>query len=137
LTATPYALYLQPDEYEMPSGANMTFEPKRPAFTKLVPIHAAYVGGDHYFGDHDDDRPEYFLWHEVDQTELDALKKEDQRRFDIEDVLTTDKVKALRSALANFVTAGAIRRLQRRADGQRPKHYAMIVHVETSRSAHD
>ena len=49
VTATPYALYLQPDEYEAPTGADMTFEPKRPAFTKLVPVHDAYVGGDQYF----------------------------------------------------------------------------------------
>lgn len=136
VTATPYALYLQPDEYEPEPNSNLLYEPKRPAFTKLVPVHSAYVGGDHYFGDHDDDRPEYYLWHPVDQNELDALKKEDRRRFNIEDVLVTDKVEALRSAVANFVTAGAIRRLHQKADGQRPKHYAMIVHVETSRSAH-
>ena len=118
------------------ANSNLLFEPKRPAFTRLVPVHSAYVGGDHYFGDHDEDRPEYYLWHPVDQNELDALKKEDRRRFNIEDVLITDKVDALRSAVANFVTAGAIRRLHQRAEGQRPKHYAMIVHVETSRSAH-
>ncbi|MDX2308770.1 MAG: Z1 domain-containing protein [Hyphomicrobium sp.] len=137
VTATPYALYLQPDEYEKPSGANMTFEPKRPAFTKIVPVHSAYVGGDRYFGDHDQDRPEYYLWHPVEQDELEALKKEDKRRFNIDDVLTTPKVKALRSAIANFVTAGAIRRLHQAAAGERPKHYAMIVHVETARSAHN
>ncbi len=136
VTATPYALYLQPEEYEAPTGANMTYEPKRPAFTKLVPVHDAYVGGDHYFGDHDENEPEYHLWHEVAQDELDALKKEDRRRFNIDDVLVTPKVKALRSAIANFVTAGAIRRLQQKADGKRPGHYAMIVHVETARSAH-
>lgn len=136
VTATPYALYLQPDEYEPEPNSNLLYEPKRPAFTKLVPVHGAYVGGDQYFGDHDEDRPEYFLWHPVDQSELDALKKEDRRRFNIEDVLITDKVEALRSAVSNFVTGGAIRRLHQRADGQRPKHYAMIVHVETARSAH-
>ena len=110
VTATPYALYLQPDEYEAPTGANLTFEPKRPAFTKLVPVHDAYIGGDHYFGDQEEDRPEYHLWHEVEQDELEALKKEDRRRFVIEDVLSTSKIKALRAAVANFVTAGAIRR---------------------------
>lgn len=136
VTATPYALYLQPDEYEAPTGANLTFEPKRPAFTKIVPVHSAYVGGDHYFGDHDESRPEYFLWHPVEQDELDALKKEDKRRFNIDDVLTTAKVMALRAAVANFVTAGAVRRLHQKAAGERPKHYAMIVHVETAKSAH-
>jgi Z1 domain/Recombinase/Recombinase zinc beta ribbon domain len=87
-------------------------------------------------GEHDEDKPEYYLWHPVDQNELDALKKEDRRRFSIDDVLITDKVDALWTAVANFVTAGAIRRLNQRAESQRPKHYAMIVHVETSRSAH-
>jgi hypothetical protein len=136
VTATPYALYLQPDEYEKPVGSNMLFEPKRPSFTKIVPVHSAYVGGDHYFGDHDEDRPEYYLWHPVEQDELDALKKEDKRRFNIDDALTTSKVKALRTAVANFVTAGAIRRLHQMAKGERPKHYAMIVHVETAKTAH-
>jgi hypothetical protein len=137
VTATPYALYLQPDEYDPPSGNNLTYEPKRPAFTRLVPVHGAYVGGDHYFGEHEEDEAEYYLWHEVAQDELDALKKEDRRRFSLDDVLTTGKISALRTAVANFVTAGAIRRLQQVADRQRPKHYAMIVHVETSRSSHD
>lgn len=137
VTATPYALYLQPDEYAAPTGANLTFEPKRPAFTKLVPVHSAYVGGDHYFADHDESQPEFFLVRDVDQNELDALKKEDKRRFNIENVLTTEKVEGLRSALAGFVTAGAIRRLQQQAAGERKKHYSMIVHVETARSAHD
>jgi hypothetical protein len=136
VTATPYALYLQPDDYETPTGANLTFEPKRPAFTKLVPVHSAYVGGDQYFGDHDDGKMEQHLWHEVDPNELDALKKEDRRRFSIEEALTTSKVQGLRAALANFVTAGAVRRLDQIATGQRPKHYAMIVHVETARTAH-
>jgi hypothetical protein len=104
--------------------------------TKIVPVHAAYVGGDQYFGDQADDSPEYHLWHEVEQDELEALKKEDKRRFNIDDILATSKVKRLRAAVANFVTAGAIRRLHQIAEKQRPKHYAMIVHVETARIAH-
>ena len=49
VTATPYSLYLQPTEIEV---ANViTFKPTRPAFTKLVPVPAEYVGGDTYFGD--------------------------------------------------------------------------------------
>lgn len=136
VTATPYSLYLQPDEYETQPGANFTFEPKRPAFTKLVPIHSGYVGGDHYFGEHDESAPEFYLWHEVDPDELSALKKEDRRRIRTDQVLTADKVQALRHALITFVTAASVRRLQQRASKEPPKRYAMIVHVETSRSAH-
>jgi hypothetical protein len=136
VTATPYSLYLQPDEYDAKPGANFTFEPKRPAFTKLVPIHSGYVGGDQYFGEYDVSAPEYYLWHEVDPDELLALRKEDRRRIKKDQVLTADKVQALRHALVTFVTAASIRRLQERASGERPKRYAMIVHIETSRSAH-
>jgi hypothetical protein len=40
VTATPYSLYLQPDNDE----TNQVFEPKRPAFTELVPVHSSYIG---------------------------------------------------------------------------------------------
>jgi hypothetical protein len=136
VTATPYSLYLQPEDYDMPPGANFTFEPKRPAFTQLVPIHSGYVGGDHYFGDHEPNEPEYYLWHPVEDDELTALRKEDRRRVKRGQELTADKVQALRHALVAFVTGACIRRAQQHGDGLPQKRYAMIVHIETSKSAH-
>ena len=136
VTATPYSLYLQPDEYEVSAGTNFTFEPKRPAFTKLVPIHSRYVGGDQYFGEHDEDSPEFYLWHEVNPDELSALRKEDRRRIKKSEILTINNTQALRHAIVTFVTAASIRRLQQRLHHEVPKRYAMIVHVETSRHAH-
>jgi hypothetical protein len=51
VTATPYSLYLQPDELEITKGAQtFVFKPIRPAFTVLLPIYKGYVGGDFYFG---------------------------------------------------------------------------------------
>ena len=38
VTATPYSLYLQPEE-EVVSGGVMLFRPKRPTFTKILPLH--------------------------------------------------------------------------------------------------
>jgi hypothetical protein len=136
VTATPYSLYLQPDDYDAAPGASFTFEPKRPAFTKLVPIHSGYVGGDHYFGEHEPTKPEYYLWHEVDPRELVVLKKEDRRRIKKADVLISDSIRALRHAIVTFVAAGCLRRLQQRAVNETPRRYAMIVHVETARSSH-
>ena len=46
VTATPYSLYLQPDEFEI---NNKIFKPIRPAFTVLVPEYDGYIGGDYYF----------------------------------------------------------------------------------------
>lgn len=136
VTATPYSLYLQPNEYDATSGTDFTFEPKSPAFTKLVPIHSGYVGGDQYFGEHDETKPEYYLWHDVDPNELIVLKKEDRRRIKKEDVLTSENVRTLRYAIVTFVAAGCLRRLQQRATNETPRRYAMIVHIETARSAH-
>ncbi len=136
VTATPYSLYLQPEDYPIQPGANFTFEPKRPAFTKLVPIHSGYVGGDHYFGEHTEDEAEYYLWHPIEDNELLALRKEDRRRVKKEQALTHANIAGIRHALITFVTATAIRRLQQKTAGQRPDRYSMIVHVETSRTAH-
>lgn len=135
VTATPYSLYLQPDGYDGVPTA-YTFEPKRPAFTSLVPIHSGYVGGDHYFGDHDEDRPEFYLWHAVTTDELDALKREDRRRIKTDQALTSTRNKALRKAMITFVVGACVRRLQQKATKDSLKRYAMIVHVETAKSAH-
>jgi hypothetical protein len=48
VTATPYALYLQPSD-EIVINDEAIFKPKRPAFTVLLPTHGKYVGGDEYF----------------------------------------------------------------------------------------
>lgn len=136
VTATPYSLYLQPDDYEGVQEAGYTFEPKRPAFTSLVPIHGGYVGGDHYFGAHEDNEPEAYLWHEVAPEELEALRKEDRRRIKTDQALTSGRSKSLRQALVTFVVGACIRRLQEQAAGQGLKRYSMIVHVETSKTAH-
>ena len=136
VTATPYSLYLQPEDYPVQPGANYTFEPKRPAFTALVPIHDGYVGGDHYFGEHTEDKPEYYLWHPIMDIELLALRKEDRRRVKRSQVLTHANIAGIRHALITFVTATAIRRYQQKADEKHPRRYSMVVHVETSRSAH-
>ncbi len=135
VTATPYSLYLQPDEYEQVDG-EFVYEPKRPAFTRLVPVHGAYVGGDHYFGEHDTSRPEYYLWHPVDEQELDRLRSEDRRRIKRDQALTSPNVAALRHAVISFVTGACIRRLQQSARKEPPKKYSMVLHVETSRKAH-
>jgi len=136
VTATPYSLYLQPEEYESNPGSNFTFEPKRPAFTKLVPIHSGYVGGDQYFGEFDQDNPEFYLWHSVEPDELLTLKKEDRRRVREGQSLTSERVAALRHALLTFVAGACIRRLQNLDKSLPPKRYSMIIHVETARSAH-
>ncbi|HEX2971604.1 MAG TPA: DEAD/DEAH box helicase, partial [Tepidisphaeraceae bacterium] len=48
VTATPYSLYLQPEDSPL---ADTALAPVRPRFTELLPVHPAYVGGKFYFED--------------------------------------------------------------------------------------
>jgi len=137
VTATPYALYLQPDE-EIVINGNSLFTPKRPAFTILLPTHSKYTGGDEYFEKSTDtDSPAFYFYREVPLAERDALKKEDRRRLQIDRILTDRNAAVLRDAVVTFLVGGAIRRLQQRAAGQWPQKYSFLFHTEQSRSSHE
>jgi hypothetical protein len=136
VTATPYSLYLQPDEELIVGGAPL-FKPKRPKFTVILPTHSQYVGGDFYFErSMDPDSPAYYFYREVPLEEREALKKEDRRRLKIENVLTESRAEVLRDATVAFVVGGVIRRLQSRAAGIRPEKYSFLIHTEQARDSH-
>ncbi|QWH59510.1 hypothetical protein EXW39_04760 [Bacillus mycoides] len=135
VTATPYSLYLQPDD--MTVHEFRVFQPKRPAFTELVPIHDKYVGGEMYFEkSKEEGHMASFLFHEIQDEELDILKKNDKRRVKVGTLLTSPRYKGIRSALINFIVAGKIRNIQQEKEGLRSEKYAFIMHTMTSKSAH-
>lgn len=137
VTATPYALYLQPDD-EIVINGDQLFKPKRPAFTVLLPSHGKYVGGDEYFEKStDSDSPAFFFFTEVPLAERDALKKEDRRRLQIDMVLTDKNAAVLRDAVVAFLVGGTIRRLQQRVANQRLQKYSFLFHTEQARSSHE
>ncbi|HEX8495360.1 MAG TPA: Z1 domain-containing protein [Pyrinomonadaceae bacterium] len=137
VTATPYSLYLQPEDLKI-EEKQQVFKPIRPAFTELVPVHEDYIGGDYYFYESQDKGTVASYLHEpVLQDELEALKKEDRRKFKIEECLTSPKVKALRDAIVNFIVGGTIRRLQNLKEGKSKGKYSFIIHTETGRAAHE
>jgi len=134
VTATPYSLYLQPEDSPIPG---IELRPVRPSFTKLVPVHSDYVGGAFYF---EDSRiaghPAASIFVPVTPAELDALRSDDRRRFKIEECLTSDKVAGLRRAIVTFIVAGSMRRIQDEMVQRRPKRFAFLFHTEFSRAAH-
>lgn len=137
VTATPYSLYLQPDEEVAVNGTSL-FKPKRPAFTVLLPTHGKYVGGEAYFEKSSDpESPAYYLFTEVPLPERDALKKEDRRRLQIDKILSERNVAVLRDAIVKFLVGGTVRRLQQRAAGQRPQKYSFLFHTEQQRASHE
>lgn len=140
VTATPYSLYLQPTEVEVTNV--LTFKPTRPAFTKLVPVSADYVGGETYFGESarsETDTLESLIHHTVDHREFERLKKHDGRSFKLDDVLTAKAIEGYRTALVNFVVAGCIQRINGVKAGGKPKklRYSFLLHSEPGKKAHD
>jgi hypothetical protein len=136
VTATPYALYLQPENYEQALPTREVFYPKRPAFTELLPIHDAYVGGEDYFGGWGADDPRYYLYVEVNDREHDALRSIDGRAIRGDRIWTSENIKALRLSIISFLLAVTVRRRQQISRDQRPRKYAMIIHNDTQRAAH-
>lgn len=141
VTATPYSLYLQPDDED---GDSELFPPKRPAFTSIVPIHADYVGGDYYFIDSEEDgSTASSVYQEVPLDELGILrankktKRADRRSFKMEDIFNSPSAKILRDSIMNFVVGACIRRLQQEEDHTNQENYSFIIHTEQSRTSHD
>ncbi|MFD1349053.1 Z1 domain-containing protein [Oceanobacillus caeni] len=137
VTATPYSLYLQPDDLKI-EGSSKVFTPIRPAFTSLVPVNEHYIGGDYYFEESEnEDSVASRLYQPIVEDELLVLKKQDRRKFKIEESLTSYKIDSLRSAIVNFIVGGVIRRLQEQKKGERSKKYSFIVHTEQGKAAHE
>ncbi|WP_026023143.1 Z1 domain-containing protein [Paenisporosarcina sp. TG20] len=135
VTATPYSLYLQPED--MTVNEHKVYQPKRPAFTELVPVHDKYIGGEMYFerSKIEGDIGSY-LYHEIDENELGILKKSDRRRVKSDTLLTNSKFSGIRNALVNFIVGGSIRNLQNKINGEKPSKFAFIIHTMTSKIAH-
>jgi hypothetical protein len=139
VTATPYSLYLQPTEIEVANV--LEFKPTRPAFTKLVPVPSDYVGGETYFGESarsETDTLESLIHHTIDPKEFDRLKKQDNRSFKLDDVLTARQIEGYRTAIVNFIVGGSIQRINGIKAGAKSKklRYSFLLHSEAGRASH-
>ena len=134
VTATPYSLYLQPEDIEI---KGIEFKPIKPAFTQLVPVSEDYVGGDFYFIDSQDkNNVASYLYIPISQSELEVLSHDDRRRFKLEDALRSEAISSLRLAMVSFVVGGCIRRMQQEKEGSRPTKFSFIMHTEQKKASH-
>jgi hypothetical protein len=139
VTATPYSLYLQPNEVVVANV--LEFKPTRPAFTKLVPVPSDYVGGETYFGESarsETDTLESLIHHTIDPKEFERLKKPDNRSFKLDDVLTARQIEGYRTAIVNFIVGSCIQRINGIKAGAKGKklRYSFLLHSEAGRLAH-
>jgi len=139
VTATPYSLYLQPEDTIVPTRqGQFVFEPIRPAFTVLLPVFEGYIGGDFFFGESKEEGSiAHYVYEEVPLDELDALRREDGRVFKIQDCLTHRRVQVLRRGIVNFIVGACVRRIQQRKSQERRGKYSFVVHTEQVRGAHE
>ncbi len=129
VTATPYALYLQPDF----NGSDI--KPIRPAHTVLVPSGEGYIGGDYYFMKAGEpSHPGRYIYEEVSEEEhqIISLQREDRRRFKNEEILIQEnKLCKYKRSIMNFIIGGCILRLTNSKG-----HYSFIIHTNTGKMAH-
>jgi hypothetical protein len=132
VTATPYSLYLQPEGNIKLN--NDIFEPIKPAFTSLVPIHDAYIGGRQYFEESQDSKSIYsHLYIRVPDIEIRVLCDRDARY--LTNIFTTPNLKVFRSSIMNFLIGGSIRILQNRINKKNYK-CSFVIHTSTAKNMH-
>lgn len=132
VTATPYSLYLQPDDIVIKDAV---FSPMRPRFTIVLPRHEKYIGSEYYFEESKKpDSPAQYLFQAIDEEELKALSKTHAKVLD--NVLLSTKVNYFRTAIINYVVASSIRILQSEKQGIRNYKSSFIVHTEIAKSKH-
>jgi hypothetical protein len=132
VTATPYSLYLQPQEIAV---RGEQYKPMRPRFTQLLPIHERYIGSTYYFEHSEDEQsPASCIFHPVEESEL--LVIDDTHGAILNNVLRSAKVATFRTAIVNYITASCIRMIQDEKGGK--KHYksSFIIHTGTGNSTH-
>lgn len=135
VTATPYSLYLQPENEIVLSGYE--FRPIKPAFTELAPHGTNYIGGEYYFQESQDDSSIAFYLHKpISDRELIILKKPDERRFKLKNALSSNGIESLRGAIINFLVGGVIRRMQNERQALPKSKYSFIIHTEQQKNSH-
>lgn len=145
VTATPYSLYLQPDEY-VDLDDNHKVMPFRPRFTTILPTFPQYIGSQQYFVESANSNSMYsFLHHAVSPDCIARLSKKkkapDGRRIQrgrlMNNVIGDKNIYDLRWAIMHYFVASAIRELQEERQTGETYHTSFIMHVGTNRDDHD
>lgn len=142
VTATPYSLYLQPEDLELNQEE---YAPQRPSFTNILHPHSEYIGGEYYFEKSMDlTSPASFLHVAVEIEELNTLNfHRESRKKDYDariktNILNTDKLLGFRNSIFNYLVGGTIRQIQETDDDlwTKPYHSAFLMHTSQLQKVH-
>ena len=133
VTATPYSLYLQPNDVIIKGEV---IERIKPMHTVLVPHGNGYIGGDYYFDESINPHKDK-LYVRIYESELAILKKSDRRKLKEELALKSDKIDGLKKAIMNFIVGGCTRIIQNGGSARKNDNkFSFIIHTETAKSSH-
>ena len=150
VTATPYSLYLQPENIITdPVHNGNGYRPIRPAYTFVLEPHQYYVGGKVYF--EDSQNPNHYashVWESIDEVEFSSLvfkqskkhrKPDDRLR---KNIMTTPKLEGFRNSLFKYLIAGTIRILQTTTSEDSDEWIplqksAYLIHIDMGKCSHD
>lgn len=139
VTATPYALYLQPDFQEVED-----LHPVKPIKTVLVPHGEEYIGGEYYFLESQNTgHPASFLFQEMSDYEGNLVgdqkrngkksKIDDRRCFKVEDILSNSSlVPTFKKGIINFIIGSIVLR-DLYNDNQ---CYSYVIHTAQQKNSH-
>lgn len=139
VTATPYALYLQPDFDE-----NAPIKPIKPVKTVLVPYGSDYIGGEYYFlKSNDENDAASLIFEPMTQEECDLVsdqknngkksKIEDRRSFKLEEIITNkNRLYTFKKGIINFIIGSITLRTIYNND----KRFAYVIHTARQKNSH-
>lgn len=111
-------------------------KPFKPRFTSIVPVHAAYIGGQQYFEESQNPDSMYsHLYHQIDQKCIDVLGHEDKRYLN--SAVSSANIYGLTYALISYFMATAVRRIQEKEVNNRDYKTSALIHVELDKRNHD
>ena len=128
VTATPYSLYLQPDDEIIIDNGKVL--PAKPRFTVLVPIHKDYVGGKQYFEDSQNpDSMYYDLFCAVSEKCMSIFRNP---RANYISNTYSPNILEIRISVITYLMATAIRRLQNGGFYRS----SFLVHIDLGKQSH-
>lgn len=132
VTATPYALFLQPnDVLNLENGVVKPFVPR---FTTIVPTHDHYIGGQQYFTEAQNPESMYsYLYYPVSNDCI--LKLKTKHLAYKNKILTLHKIEGFRRALLTYMMASVIRKIQ--SEGILNYRSSCILHLDVTMDKHD
>lgn len=128
VTATPYSLYLQPDDEIIIDNGKVL--PAKPRFTVLVPIHKDYVGGKQYFEDSQNPDSMYnSLYCAVSEKCMSVFRLP---RANYLKNTYSQNILEIRLSVINYLMATAIRRIQNGGFYRS----SFLVHIDLGKQSH-